>query len=290
MKLAYLSLEDYHQLKQPSPSILSKAFLGLPELVCYMDEKEKGLVPTPDMNLGTFVHDWIENKGKIPACWEKQMEYYKIANKAKGIAAGDPKTDKNGNPLFSYANKDDENRSLTPAQSITAGKIIAALQQSSIIEELFRHNLEIEPSYFVDMFDHTIRMRPDIIDNTKNEVWEIKTAADWKAKGFSRQAFNLNYDLQGYVELYGLNIEENNRFKAINFLVVGTSSPVAIWVYRIEPTDDQMLVGEYKLVDALKVWDEYEAGNRKDFYEGASFELPLSYDAMDYKMKKEMEK
>lgn len=280
------SLAEYHARKEPSPSILARAFNGIPDLVCYMEDRET-IDPTPEMNLGTFIHDWIENKGVIPEWWSKSYETYKVARKDKGVEAGDYKRDRNGEILFSWVNTNDESLSLTSDASKRADKIIDVLEQSQIIKTLFGHNLEIEPSYIMSHDGHNIRIRPDIVDHTTKTVWEIKTAAQWQEFNFSKQTFNMSYDLQAFCELYGVRQTEGDEFKKLNFLVIGIGRPASIWVYTIEDTDDHMLVGQYKLSDALQNWNEFKKGNCKSFHEGFS-ELALSYSGIDYKMKKEM--
>lgn len=278
MKLPIMTLKEYHALPQPSPSILSQAFFGVPHLNCYLNEKPEA---TDEQNLGSFIHDFIENKGSIDSIWKREFEKYQ--RKYGEFEAGDYKLDKKGNPIYSWVNIIEPERSLTVAKSARADAIIAALNKSSIIETLFSHELEIEPSYEVEINGVKVRTRPDIYDKTELCLWEIKTTTKPNAKEFGNQFFDLNYDMQSYIELKaGM---ESAGALYIKVLSISTDTPISIDCFEIDDMAENFQIGEHKAKIATENWKLQQEGNKKDFYEAEWIDVPLSYRALDYKMK-----
>ena len=273
-----LTLEAYHELPMPSASVLSEAFRSIAHLNVYLENKKK---KSAGYDLGTFVHEFIENKLELPPQYERVADYYVRAT-GKAVA-GDPKLDENGNPIFHFDCTTDPTRSLTPKESVAATEVMAALQHWVGLRNIVNNEGVIFEQSMTGIVDGVeVKARPDIIVVSNNEVnvYEIKTtkADQTSADAFSRDAFAYNYDLQAYLEKEITQQNYPDKVVHIHFLAIGTEVPVGMVDYVV-PTWF-METGARKTKTALAVWNMRDMS--KQTYYVKTDELSMSYAAANF--------
>ena len=138
-------------------------------------------------------------------------------------------------------------------------KIIENVSKNKRIKKLINELDEVEHSYYGEIDDIEVRIRPDGV-RFNSHILDLKTAVDVSPHGFRRQIYNLSYHLQAcfYSEALGYN-PENFRF-----LVIGNKEPYDVEIYSMGA--DMIESGKIAWRCAFDKWKNYlKTGISKGF-------------------------
>lgn len=277
---AIVSNEDYHNEKDiPSRSLLSEALKSPAHLRKAIEGVKEY---TDSMNLGTFIHDYIQtmlNLNQNFQNWERRNEYYKRATEKNNV--GDLKS-------WSFINKTDSEQSLTPAKSelalaITQSCLDAMDTKGSLLNSLFSmSDMVAEPTYYGIIDGLQVKTRPDIACIKDDTLVEIKTTKNLDPDSLARDFFDLDYDMQAYMEL------ELTGAEKIVYLLVGTNDPVGFGSFVIDRNSPYFATGKEKTLKAIELYKKNK-DSKDTFYDVGSIDLPVSYRAADFMAKNGVE-
>lgn len=284
--LPVMTLNEYHEKypQLPSPSVLSEALKSPAHLAYYLQKKRR---PSDEYNLGTLIHEFIENNFVFPeTMYHIENEVYQRATAT--AKAGDPKLDEDGDPKFAYVCDLDPERTLTAANSKKAVAIMRGLTTCDEVRELFSlGKVVIEQSMTGKINGVETKCRPDILIEMDDRVVlvEIKTTRHGLVDltGFSRDFFDMNYDMQCYVETE--ITRQNYPGKEVETVVLAVSTDMPSGAAIVDMPEVMSVIGEQKALDALAVWTMKPT--RTFYFNRGTVEL--SYKATDYRVKKGIE-
>lgn len=133
------------------------------------------------------------------------------------------------------------------------------------------HDLEgtRESSLFAidEEFGCTRKCRPDWLIPSARMIVDVKTAQDWRPRGFARAAYNYGYHMIAayYIDTFGLY--EAVEVEHYVFLVVASDAPYEVASYTLDRDSIEQGRKEYRI--ALREWarcsksDEWPGGSAK---------------------------
>lgn len=274
--------DQYHADKTtPSRSVLSQALKSPAHLKHFLDV---GVKTTDSMKLGTFVHEYIENKLELDTnTWSVKHELYQRTTGAH--LAGTCKTDEDGNPLWSYTNGADESASLTPAKSVLAKAMMDACDNCEFINgviDKYENTMIVEPCYYGTLFGYPAKAKPDIVIPDEETVIEIKTASSLEESDLAREIFDMDYDMQAYMEMTLSGAER------VIFYFVGADNPSGTATFTVTKDSEWFRIGEHKCKQALENFAQWKNTTATSYQKG-EIQIPLSYKATDYMVKNGLE-
>lgn len=280
-----MTLEEYHNnIKLPSPSVLSEALKSPAHLALYLQKKRK---PTDEYNFGSLIHEFIENEFAFPdKLYKREDELYQ---RATGTAkAGDPKLDEDGDPKFTYSCIGAPERSLTAAYSKKAQETMRALTECKELQDIFElGKVVIEPSMTGTIHGQEVKCRPDILVFHEDGIAliEIKTTRHGliNMENFSRDFFDMNYDMQCYIE--SKITSQNYPDTPVQTFILAVSSDMPCGSAFIDIPNELFEIGREKAKDALAVWETHPT--KTSYFTRGTMEL--SYKANDYRVRKGIE-
>lgn len=273
-----ISNEDYHaDMSVPSKSTLSQALKTPAHLYAYQNEPHKR---TDSMKLGTFIHESIENGMNVSPKYAVKTELY--LRTAGSHPAGSPKVDENGNPIWSYECTTDPTESLTPAKSLLAKSMMIACSDDLYINKILSENTIIEPSYYGKLFGQDVKARPDIVVPETKTVIEIKTINSIDEQDIAREMFDLDYDMQAYIEL------ELSGADKLVFFFVSSECPAGTSTFTVDRESMHYKIGKHKCETALGNYAKWKNSIALSYHKGP-IDVPLSYRATNYLVKNGLE-
>lgn len=143
-----------------------------------------------------------------------------------------------------------------------------------------------EASIFGYDEDHSLwrKIRPDWYIAAANMVVDVKTAADWRARGFARACHNYGYHMSAAyymdtAELAGLVVDH------YVFLVVASEAPHEVATYTLDA--DSIEQGRHDYRRALAEWRECEETGRWPGGSSAIEELRIPEYAIKYHLEED---
>lgn len=158
-----------------------------------------------------------------------------------------------------FESENDGKEILTVEQNDKARRMVFSLNQLDLIKP---EHVEKSVLWTENGIDY--RCRPDAFG--EGVLWEVKTTRNLHPKQFSRDVFNLGYDISLAHYCYGLEKVLGWQFDEINFLVVENQPPYMAMVYKVPL--DVLLIGKQKLDELVRKfewcmehgeWPGYEA-------------------------------
>lgn len=273
-----ISNQDYHADKSvPSKSTLSQALKTPAHLYAYLNKPTK---KTDAMKLGTFIHEFIENGLSVSSKYTTVQQIYQRTTGSH--PAGSPKVDENGDPIWTYDCILDDTDSLTPAKSAQAKEMTIACSDDLYINTVLSQNHIIEPSYYGKLFGHDVKARPDIVLPDSKTVVEIKTANSIDEQDLARDMFDMDYDMQAYIEM------ELSGADKLVFFFVSSECPAGTATFTVDKESMTYKIGKHKCETALENYNKWKNSIALSFHKGP-IDIPLSYKATNYLVKNGLE-
>jgi hypothetical protein len=138
-------------------------------------------------------------------------------------------------------------------------KIIENVSKNKRAKNLLKELDEVEHSYYGEIDDVEVRIRPDGV-KYNSHILDLKTTSDVSPMAFKRQIYNLSYHLQAcfYSESLGYSC------KNFRFLVIGNKDPYDVEIYSMGET--MIESGKMAWRSAFDQWKNYlKTGKSKGF-------------------------
>ena len=267
------SIESYHSNKEiPSRSSLVMALKSPAHLRKYLDGDMK---KTDNMKLGSFIHEFIEYGIRVPQHWSVKTEVYQRAT--NGRPAGSAKLDENGKPLYSYVNDQNPDESLTPAKSVLATNMMAAIENDIFITRSMElPDMVIEPTFYGEINGMKVKARPDLAyTDGDGHLIEIKTTSSLDESTIAREFFEYGYDIQAFLEL------KLSGAEAVTFYFVSAEVPSGVARFTMTKEHPWYKLGEHRATEGLRLFYANKDTTQVSYSLG-DIEIPLSYKAADY--------
>lgn len=222
-----LSNEEYHE----SDAISSSAVKSVLTSSLY-HWRNKSFKATPQMDLGTVVHDMVLEGGENSVRGPETR---------RGKAWTDLKAqcDAQGKTLLTEADYDiADDMSAAIMADPQCAKVLAAedgIREASLFAECPQTGLQL-------------RCRPDIYVPSTNVMGDVKTCRDASPRGFARQTYDLRYDVQAAFYMYVSELCGWDA-KYFAFQAVENTRPHAVCMHVL--SDESLELGRMDMFRAL---------------------------------------